>query len=265
MITQQDIHQAMAYPLTSERCTLPDIQEVLPGLFVPEPAEVQRPNWTERLYIEGWTLYNDAVPYRTRVCYLWTGHDDSKQQTVLIGQPTDGPPDPARPSNNAYLGRSDACLSATGTGLANYEWTCEEWEWNSNQSGPVIGLPYPDWAARDNGRVMGQIVGNPDFGLASGETLNLIAVNAGPGDIFWVWFLENGVGMMFSEATFNNSLGHLEVIDYDLFVRDADVKQENFSGPFPVAEAATKLVGVHPALGHPTSLHRRQPPGVTPF
>jgi hypothetical protein len=268
MITQEDIHRAMACPLASESCTLGDIQEVLPGFSVPKPDGVELPTWPKQLYIEGWTLANDAVPYRTRVCYLWTEEDTNrKQQTVLIGQPTDGPPDPARPSSNAYLGRSDACLSATGTGLANYQSTREKWEWNSNQSGPGIGVPYPDWVARDNGVVMGQIVGSRDFGLASGETLNLIAVNAGPGDIFWVWFLRNGVGMMFSEATFNNSFGHLEVIDYDLFVRDADVKQDDFSGPFPVAEAATRLLRADAVPGHPTnSPHQRQKrPSVTPF
>jgi hypothetical protein len=256
MITQEDIHRAMANPLAAESCTLGDIQKVLPGFSVPKPDEVQLPNWPEQLYIEGWTLANDAVPYRTRVCYLWTEDANSKQQTVLIGQPTDGPPDPARPSSNAYLGRSDACLSATGTGLANYAWTCDNWEWNSNQSGPGLGLPYPNWLARGQGMVMGQIVDNRDFGLAAHETLNLIAVNAGPGDLFWVWFLGNGVGMMFSEATFNNSFGHLEVIDYDLFVRDAPVTQDDFSGPFPAAEAAARLLRVDAVHGHPTSPHR---------
>jgi hypothetical protein len=271
MKTQEDIHRAMACPLASASCTPEDIQAVLPGFVVPKPGAVPLPTWPYQLYIEGWTLYNDAVPYRTRVCYLFAGDKDpnSKQQTVLIGQPTgDMLPNPARPSGNAYLGRSDACLGAKGTGLANYVWTCEQWEWDSNQPGPAIGPPRPSWP-RDTGEVVGQIVGNPNFGLASGEKLNLIQAPAGPGDIFWAWFLENGVGMLFSEATFKNPLlTHLEVIDYGLFVRDADVKPADFSGPFPGAEPSTKLLRVDAAHGHPTNCPhhlRRTPPSVTPF
>jgi hypothetical protein len=268
MITQEDIHQAMAYPLASASCTLKDIQAVMPG-FIPKPDGVPLPRWTKRLYLEGWTLYNDAVPYRTRVCYLWTGDADSKQQTVLIGQPIDGPPNPARPSCDAYLGRCDACLGAKAGGLAEYEWTGEKWEWKSNSPGPGVGLPYPDWLTRDNGEVMGQIAGNANFGLDSCETLNLFAANADKGNgefaIFWVWFLENGVGMMFSEATFNNPLGHLELIDYDLFIRNASVTQADFSGPFPAAIAAAKL-RLDSAHGHVMSLHLRpKTPSVTSF
>jgi hypothetical protein len=261
MLTQEDIQRAMKDPLASASCTLQDIQTVLPG-FIPKPAGVPLPSWTDRLYIEGWTLFKDAVPYRTRVCYLWTGDTNSKQQTVLIGEPIDGGPNPARPSCNAYLARADACLSARGTGLAIYQWTCERWEWNSNEQGPSLGLPYPNWLARDNAVVMGQIVGNSDFGLAPCEPLNLIAANADKGDgelaVFWVWFLGNGVGMMFSEATFKNSDRHLEVIDYGLFVRDAPVTQDDFSGPFPAAEVAAR-VRVDAVRGHPTSPPRKKP------
>jgi hypothetical protein len=262
MLTQEDIQSAMKDPLASASCTLQDIQAVLPG-FVPKPAGVPLPSWTDRVYIEGWTLFNDAVPYRTRVCYLWTGDANSKQQTVLIGEPIDRGPDPARPSCNAYLTRADACLGPTAGGIAEYEWKCGKWEWNSNAPGPDLGLPYPDWLARDKAVVMGQIVGNSDFGLAPCETLNLIAATADKGDgelaIFWVWFLDNGVGMMFSEATFKNSFGHLEVIDYDLFVRDAPVTQADFSGPFAAAEAAAK-VRVNAVRGHHTA-PRRKPSG----
>ena len=266
MLTQEDIQRAMADPLASASCTPEDIKKVLPGFVVPKPDGVPLPSWPDRLYIEGWTLGNDAVPYRTRVCYLWTGDTNSKQQTVLIGEPIDGNLDPARPSSYAYLSRIDACLSITGTGQAGYEWTRENWEWNLNGRGPGLGLPFPDWLARDNGVVMGQIAGNRDFGLASSEILNLFAVNAGPGDLFWVWFLGNGVGMLFSEATFNNSFGHLEVIDYGLFARDAPVEPKDFSGPFPAAEAAAKFLRKDSAHGHGmSSPHAPKTPRVTPY
>jgi hypothetical protein len=256
MVTQQDLHRAMASPLASKSCTVEDIQKVLPG-FAPMPAEVPLPVWTDRVYIEGWTLWNDAVPYRTRVCYLWTGDTDSKHQTVFIGQAIDVAADPARPSWNAYLGRADACLSTSGTGIATYKWTCEQWTWSSNIPGPNVGLPHPDWLSLNKAVVMGKIVGNSAFGLADDETLYLIAATADKGNgvlaIFWVWFLENGVGMMFSEATFLDSSGHLEVIDYNRFERDAAVTQADFSGPFPVAAAADRT-RVQPVVGHPMSL-----------
>src|SRR5262249_30655319 len=84
MVTQQDIHRALAYPLASAPCTSSDIQALLPG-FIPMPAGVALPSWTDQVYIEGWTLYIEVVPYRTRVCYLWTGDDNSKQQSIFIG------------------------------------------------------------------------------------------------------------------------------------------------------------------------------------
>jgi hypothetical protein len=241
MLTQQDIHRAMYDPLASASCTPQDIQAVLPG-FIPMPAGVPLPRWTDRVYIESWTLDHDAVPYRTRVCYLWTEDTSRKMQTVLIGRPIAGGPDPTRPTCNAYLERVDACLSATGSGIGVYKWTCDNWQFQRGDPGPPShGVVHPDWVERSGGMVMGQIVGNSDFGLACGETLNLIAGNPHPDNIFWVWFLQNGVGMMFSRAIFGpESLGHIQLADYNLFVQHAPVTQDDFSGPFPAAEAATE-------------------------
>jgi hypothetical protein len=107
---------------------------------------------------------------------------------------------------------------------------------------------------------MGQIVGNADFGLEPDETLNLIAASAEKGDgvlaIFWLWFLENGVGTLFSEGTFKDSSKHLQVIDYDLFLRNAPVTESDFSGPFLVEERAAKL-RADAAHGHHTRLSKR--------
>ena len=100
---------------------------------------------------------------------------------------------------------------------------------------------------------MGRIRGNPHFGLAAGETLNLIAAKSprGHGElaIFWLWFLKNGVGMLFSEGNYMNPLSHnLQVIDYNLFVRDADLTQDDFSNPCGWAMEAPPNLGS--AYGH---------------
>ena len=209
------------------------------------------------------------IPYDTRVYYLWTGDSDSKQQTVFIG--LGGNETSGSTLSIAYLTRTDACLNVKDTTIASYQWANDEWVLSPNQQSASPGVPYPDWVARDGGVIMGQIVGNSNFGLADCETLNLFAapLDRGNGElaIFWVWFLENGVGMLFSEGNFLNSLTshNLQVIDYNLFVRNAPVTQGDFSGPFPAAGAAAAL-RVDAAHGHPTSLpHRPSKTNIASF
>jgi hypothetical protein len=52
--------------------------------------------------------------------------------------------------------------------------------------------PIRDRLERDGALIMGKIRGNPEFGLAAGETLNLIAAQSpcGGGELatFWLWF-----------------------------------------------------------------------------
>jgi hypothetical protein len=92
-----------------------------------------------------------------------------------------------------------------------------------------VGLPYPNWLERDGALISGKIRGNPQFGLEADQTLNLIAAQA-PRDggelaTSWLWFLENGVGMLFSDGNHLNPLSHnLQLIDYNLFMRDASCR-----------------------------------------
>jgi hypothetical protein len=107
---------------------------------------------------------------------------------------------------------------------------------------------------------MGQIRGNPQFGLAADEKLNLIAAQAprGGGElaIFWVWFLENGVGMLFSEANYMNPLSHnLQLIDYNIFIRNAGLTQKDFSNPCGWPKKVGPKVGS--AHGHFTQIGGR--------
>lgn len=255
LVTQEDIQRAMADPLASADCTADDIEAVIPGL-VARPSGVALPRWSEKTYIEGWTLGTDFIPYYTRVCYLWTGDASSKQQTVFAGLGTTA-------GQGTYLVRTDTCLSTTGTTQPYYEWQVAKDSWVLNRcldQNPSVGLPYPDWVARDGGVVMGQILGNPDFGLAKGETLNLIAAELprGGGElaIFWLWFLGNGDGMLFTEGNYMNPLSHnLQLIDYNRFVQNADLSQGDFSNPCPAAEKADRRI--MPAHGHATRIAQR--------
>ena len=103
---------------------------------------------------------------------------------------------------------------------------------------------------------MGQIRGNPNFGLATNQTINLIAAELprGGGElaIFWLWFLENGTGMLFTEGNYMNPLSHnLQLIDYNVFIQNARITQEDFSNPCAPTVSMQQLEIAH---GHLTKL-----------
>src|SRR5262249_28050468 len=117
---------------------------------------------------------------------------------------------------------------------------------------------YPDWPARDHAIIMGRIRGNLNFGLATDQTINLIAAQLprGGGElaIFWLWFLENGTGMLFTEGNYINPLSHnLQLIDYSVFIQNAGLTQEDFSNPCaPTAMVQKTAMKVDAARGHLT-------------
>lgn len=249
MVTQQDIQRAMAYPIASATCTPKDIQAILPG-FSAMPSGIPLPRWTDSTYIEGWTLATDLIPYYTRVCYLWTGKEDSKQQTVFIGLgPVAG--------LGSYLQRTDTCLNLFGTMEPYYDWrgSTDSWAFDKCLDPLPVGIPYPDWLERDKGVVMAQIVGNANFGLNPGQALNLIAAplprRGGELALFWLWFLENGTGMLFTEGNYINPTSHkFQLIDYNSFVRNATIAQDDFTCP---CGWTTKRLGkIETASGHLT-------------
>jgi hypothetical protein len=253
LVTQEDIHRAMAFPLGSASCTPGDLKAVIPG-FTPVPAGVTPPVWSNQTYIEGWTLGTDFIPYWTRVCYLWTSDANSKQQTVFVGLGLNA-------GQGTYYLRSDRCLNTNGTTQPYYTFPVGgfgDWTWTlCQQPIPGVGLPKPDWLKLDDGRAMAQIVGNSDFGLVQGQALNLFAAplprGAGELAIFWVWFTGEGNGVLFTEGNYLHPRSHnLQLIDYTLFVQSAGITQEAFDSPcgwLPAAERAQAL-SVH---GHPTT------------
>jgi hypothetical protein len=230
MVTQQDIHRALAFPLAYANCTAQHIQAVVPG-FTAKPVGTL-PRWTDKTYIEGWTIGMDFIPYFTRVCYLWTGESDSRQQSIFIGQGL-------TPGQGSYLNRRDTCLNLTGTVQPVYDWNSKDQTWllkKCLERNPPVGLPRPGWLADGGGFIVARIEGNKDFGLAEGQAIDLIAAPflRGPGElaIFWLWFFETGAGMLFSEGNYLNPLSHnLQLIDYVLFERNAKVSHDDFSNP----------------------------------
>jgi hypothetical protein len=254
LITQEDIHRAMAFPLASAKCTPDDLKAVIPG-FAAVPAGVNPPVWSNQTYIEGWTLGTDFIPYWTRVCYLWTGDANSKQQSVFVGLGLTA-------GQGTYYQRSDTCLNMTGTTQPYYvfptggfgSWDCTLCQHHN----PPVGLPKPDWLKLDGGRAMAQIVGNANFGLAQGEALNLFAGQL-PRDvyglaIFWLWFTGEGNGVLFTEGNYLHPRSHnLQLIDYTLFVQNAGITQSAFEAPcgWSPAAAQAKMSLAH---GHLTDV-----------
>ena len=263
LITQEDIHRAMAFPLTSASCTPNDLQAVIPG-FAPVPGGVAPPVWSNQTYIEGWTLGTDFIPYWTRVCYLWTGDANSKQQTTFVGLGLNA-------GQGTYYHRSDVCLAQPGEMALPY-YTCpmggsRDWRWEFCQQPPPpsnpsnVGLPKPNWLALDYGRAMAQVVGNPNFGLAQGQALNLFAAQLPRGEgelaIFWVWFTSEGNGVLFTEGNYLNPRSHdLQLIDYTLFVQNAGITQAAFDNPCGRKPAAAQVTALS-AHGHHTRVSSR--------
>jgi hypothetical protein len=254
MVTQEDIHRAMAFPLASAACATSDVEAVIPGFTVAQ-SSAGLPRWSDKTYAQGWSIGADFVPYFTRVCYIWTGGAASKQQTVFIG--VGAVPD--RP----YSTRTDTCLNKNGTVQPHYEWQTGTNTWAFRgclTPNPPVGVPYPDWLARDGALIMGRIRGNSQFGLEADQTLNLIAAQAprGGGElaIFWLWFLEDGSGMLFTEANYMNPLSHnLQLIDYNIFIRNAGLTQKDFSNPCGWPKKVGPKVGS--AHGHFTQIGGR--------
>jgi hypothetical protein len=258
MVTQQDIQRAMASPLASSPCTPDDIAAVLPG-FTAVQSGVGLPRWSDKTFALGWSIGIDPVPYFTRVCYKWTAHAAGrKEQSIFIGVGS-----LLFPDRGPYSMRSDTCLSAHGTVQPRYEWSWATSRWDFRAClgpPPPVGLQRPNWLESAGATIMGRIRGNPAFGLAADQTLNLIAAET-PGihgelAIFWLWFLENGVGTLFSEGNYMNPISHnLQLIDYNLFLRDAPLDENDFCNPCGWGtQAPTTAASAH---GHFTRAHGR--------
>jgi hypothetical protein len=236
MVSQRDIQTAMANPLASAPCTLADIQAVIPGISHPsvQPPPSSLPQWTNKTYIQGWTIGCDPIPYFTQVWYWW---DYKHQRTSFIGYGlTNG--------TGTYDDRIDNVLYSNYFTSPVYKWNQGQW----NPSCPIpcfpgVGLPQPNWVADDGGKVKAMVSGNADFGLKADQTMLMIAA-AMPRppnalSLFWLWFTDDQKGVLFSECNYVDTVvSHdLQVIDYEIFERNAgNVNQDSFPDPCWVAE-----------------------------
>lgn len=239
LLTQQDVQRAMADPLAVAPCTPQQIEKLIPGFAVAPGGAL--PEWTDRTYIEGWTIGSDFIPYYTIVYYWYTY---GRQQTIFIGLGLN-------PGHGDYNDRQDSCLytdhadpSKDYTDVPQYHWASNGWVPNCCAGKiPGIGVPRPDWVSADGGQIVASITGNPNFGLGPDEVLNLIScpLERGPGELalFWVWFTDQAKGVLFTEANFLNSTDHsLQLVDYERFERNAEwITSDIFSDPCPDLQA----------------------------
>ncbi len=232
LVTQNDIQSVMAAPLSPPAtCTAADLQALIPG-FVAAPSGVTLPVWADRTGIFAMTLGTDFIPYVTLVSYFYSY---GRQQSVFIGLGQEA-------GQGSYDDRQDCVLYPTYTNVPQYYLQNGDWAVNCCSRIPNIGVPRPDWVSAAvqafGGGVAASISGNPDFGLKPDETLNLIDCMMPRDDdvmsLFWVWFNQDQVGVLFSESNYAQSVTahNLQLIDYLVFVRDADwIDPSSFTDP----------------------------------
>ena len=242
MVTQRDLQTAFANPIASAPCTLADIQAVLPGLSGPPGPSAPLPQWSDKVYIQGWTIGCDFIPYYTQVFYWWSY---KHQRSMFVGY---GP----NPGSSTYRDRTDTVLyNGYTTSPLYYEVSDGHWVSTCQPCLPGVGIPRPDFIQAMGGVIHGVITGNAAFGLSPGESLSLIGVNMDRGpnskgelvtSLFWFWFDNQQRGVLFSEGNFVDTVvAHdLQVIDYSYFERDADdhVNQNSFEDPCFVPNCA---------------------------
>jgi hypothetical protein len=234
MVTQRDIQTAMANPLFSSPCTLEQIQALVPGIT--QPQNLPLPQWTNQVYINGWSLGYDAYPYPTHV---WYDYNIPCQRSEFDGFGNGA-------GNNSPNVRQDTVLYASYFDNPIYQWQSGAWQLNCcNPRADGIGVPRPDFLASSNGAIKATIVGNPSFGLSSGETLLITRAtmlrDTDPDpkvapilSVFWLWFMADWQGVFFSECNYVNSVTEHELftIDYGEFVQNAPIDpSSDFTDP----------------------------------
>ncbi len=224
MVTQRDIQTAMANPLFSAPCTLAQIQALVPGITPPPNPMLPLPQWTNQVYIQGWTIGCDFIPYATQV---WYDYNIPCQRTEFVGYGN-------VPGQSTYNDRQDTVLYANYTDNPVYQWQVGAWQFTC--CNPVlqgVGAPHPNFLQDADGTIKATIVGNPSFGLQPNETLLITRAtmprppdpNLGPIlSVFWLWFRADWQGVFFSECNYIDPLDHdLVTIDYVGFVQNAPI------------------------------------------
>jgi hypothetical protein len=255
MASQRDIQAAMAKPLAVAPCTIAQIQDLIPGISFPS-SQPPPPAWTDKTFIQGWTIGCDPIPYWTQVWYWWSNRT---QRTSFVGYGSTA-------GTGTYKSRMDTVLyanfftSPVYSLASNGQWlpSCP------NPCYPGVGIPRPDFVAADKGVVKATISGNSAFGLSPHQTMLMIGASMprGPNkqgidvtSLFWFWFTDDQKGVLFSEGNFIDTVvAHdLQVIDYEYFERNAsdNVNANSFEDPCKLDECTskpTRLVVRHPGF-----------------
>jgi hypothetical protein len=252
LATQRDIQAAIADPLSVATCTIAQIQSLIPGLSPPPARPPGLPQWTDKTFIQGWSIGLHCTPYYTEIHYWWARR---RQRSMFVGW---GP----GPGQGTYFYRLDMVLYADYTTLPAYEWKGQDWEKVACLPCTAdIGVPRPDFA--DMGKIKATIEGNKHFGLEKGRKLFVIAAEM-PRDqdtlsIFWLWFTDDQKGVLFSECEIAQELKHaLQVIDYVVFDQNADthVDDTSFADPCYVPACTGEVASAVEMRLVPVIMHR---------
>jgi hypothetical protein len=152
---------------------------LLPGLRLPRSND-SLPVWPERLYLTSFSIATFDVapnaPYPTQVYY-----DDTCAGMLTRMQLQDG-------------SAEDCTLSKDGTTVVRH--------WANGVTKIMarlpVGLPYPNWAVRDDATVIAAIDDDPL--LCPDATLLLISAPSTYGRSFWIWYTSTGKPVSFLEA-----------------------------------------------------------------
>ena len=244
IVSQRDIQAAMANPLFVAPCTMAQIKAVIPGIDY-AATQPPLPAWTDKTFIQGWTIGCDPIPYWTQVWYWWSYR---RQRTSFVGYGVEN-------GTGTYRNRIDNVLYQNFfTSPVYYEVNENEWLPSCPiPCYPGVGVPRPDFVAADSGVVKGTITGNADFGLAPAQTMLMIDAELprGPNkqgidvtSVFWFWFTDDQKGVLFSEGNFIDTVvdHDLQVIDYEYFEQNASdqVNENSFADPCKVAECPSE-------------------------
>jgi hypothetical protein len=215
MVSLLDILGAMAAPPsgTQTRCTLREIQRLIPGV-APAPDTIVAPSWAHRVRSDCIMIGQLTSAYYSQVWYDW---DRGIQITVFVW-----------PDNAGSYSRMDQRLPGPGV---FYKWDPSKCVWVPDCQQPTPpgghGIPRPNFIETDGGTCRAIIEKNRYFGTISIWTAPLRNQNETSEADFWLWFNDRDQGVIFSRAPASS----LTLTDYQTFVRDAKIDACIFDDP----------------------------------
>ncbi|MCX4151459.1 MULTISPECIES: hypothetical protein [Paraburkholderia] len=202
-----------APPEAVSRCTVSDIQRLLPGLL-PDASNVATPAWTSRMDSRCYMIGQDLYPYYCAVVYDW---DKGMQVTVFVMQD----------SNGEYTSRNDELLPKGNVGPGiYYSWDGTKWvPACSKAGGGDVPMPVPDFVHAGEGRCRAAFKDDPYF---SNDSMWSVTLGAPPKSAdFWYWFDDKQRGVIFSLSPASS----LTIIDYQTFNQNEQMPDCVFEDP----------------------------------